>query len=144
MFKALNRQSGKEVIILDPEWEERVDHLRSLDRKDLLVCQHCKQPARVRAGKIRRWHFAHKHLKDCPLQHESSTLLVARAILYKWLASKFEASAVTLEKELDQDFLPRPVDCWVEARKKRFAYWIVESQVEFPIPTNATTAAWCH
>ena len=39
--------------------------------------------AQVRAGEIKRWHFAHKHLQDCPLQHESPQILQARALLYQ-------------------------------------------------------------
>lgn len=130
MFKALNTQTGKEVIILDREWMERLNHLRALDRKDKLVCPECKQPVRVRAGRVKRWHFAHKHLRDCPLGKESPEILQARALLYQWLVSKFEAAHVTLEKKLDRDFLPRPVDCWVETKQDRFAYWLVESQVK--------------
>jgi hypothetical protein len=130
MFKALNTQTDKEIIILDREWLDCVNHLRALDRQDVLVCPECKQPVRVRAGEIKRWHFAHKHLQDCPLQHESPQILQARALLYQWLVSKFESAAVTLEKKLDRDFLPRPVDCWVETKQDRFAYWIVEAQVK--------------
>jgi len=130
MFKALNTKTDKEVIILDREWMERLNHLRALDRKDKLVCPECKQPVRVRAGQVKRWHFAHKHLRDCPLSKESPEILQARALLYQWLVSKFESSHVTLEKKLDRDFLPRPIDCWVETRQNDFAYWLVEAQVK--------------
>lgn len=130
MFKALNTQTDKEVIILDREWIERLNHLRVLDRKDNLVCPECKQPVRVRAGHVKRWHFAHKHLQDCPLASESPQILQARALLYQWLVGKFEAAHVTLEKKLDRDFLPRPIDCWVETQQDRFAYWLVEAQVK--------------
>jgi hypothetical protein len=50
--------------------------------------------------------------------------------LYRWLISKFSTASVTLEKDLDQDFLPRPVDCWIETKSSKFAYWIVESQIK--------------
>ena len=130
MFKAVNSQDGKHIIILNPEWVDKVDYLRSLDRKDILVCQSCEQPVRVRAGEVKRWHFAHKQLKDCPLQNESITMLAARAILYNWLVTKFDASVVTLEKEFDRESVPRLVDCWIETKSHKIAYWIIESQMK--------------
>jgi hypothetical protein len=126
MFKAIDRRTEQEIVILDPRWVDQVDHLRALDRQDMLTCQRCKQPARVRVGEVRRWHFAHKHLENCPYSYESPTRLKARAILYQWLVSKFE-SGVTLEKELDSDCFPRSVDCWVEGESGDIAYWIIES-----------------
>lgn len=125
MFKALNKRTDQEIIILAPEWIDQIDHLRTLGRQDILVCQECKQPVRVRAGEIRIQHFAHKHQQDCPYGHESPTLLKAKMILYKWLCSKFGAG-VTLEKRLEGD-LPRYVDCWVGVESCSFAYWIIES-----------------
>lgn len=132
MFKAVNSQNGKHIIILNPEWKDNdnIDCLRSLGRKDDLVCQRCGQPVRVRAGTHRKWHFAHKQIKDCPLQNESSALLSARAILYEWLIGKFCPSIVTLEKEIKQISLKRPVDCFVENKSHKIAYWIVDSQIK--------------
>jgi hypothetical protein len=52
--------------------------------------------------------------------------LETRAILYKWLADKF-GEAVTVEKRLDDDLFPRPIDCWVDKETGDIAYWIVES-----------------
>jgi len=128
MFKAINSQSGEEIIILQPRWVGQTAYLRSLDKKDILICQECRQPVRVRAGPIRRWHFAHKHLQNCPLDRESPALLKTRAIIYEWLVSKFGES-VTLEKKCGER-LPRSVDCWVERESGSFAYWIIESRIK--------------
>jgi competence CoiA-like predicted nuclease len=135
MFKAINRQSDEAIIILDPKWKNQVDYLRSLDRRNTLICQGCKQPVRLRAGEIRCWHFAHKHLQNCPYGHASPILLKAREILYKWLVSKF-GDMVTVEKELGNDHFPRPVDCWIEGESGGVAYWIIESGMKPPKREN--------
>ena len=110
MFKALHRPSGEEIVILEPRWRRQLDTLRLLDAQDDLVCQGCLQPVRVRAGEVKRWHFAHKHLQNCPYEFESPVLLQCRAVLYEWLVSQLGEDVVTLEKKSP---LPRPVDCWV-------------------------------
>jgi hypothetical protein len=124
MFKAIDRRSEEEIVILDDRWRERIEQLRAWAGQDALVCQGCRQPVNVKAGNIRRWHFAHKHLRSCPYAHASPALLQARAVLYQWLAGKFGAEA-TVEKNLDSADVPRPVDCWVEHKGQRFAYWVL-------------------
>jgi len=119
MFKAVHTPDNQEIIILDPEWEDvnKLNELRGLDRRDLFVCQECRQPVRVRAGEDRQWHFAHKHRQNCTYQSESAALLRARATLYRWLVEKFGANNVELEKKIDGKDVPRPVDCWVQGEK---------------------------
>ncbi len=129
MFKAINKQNNEEIIILHPRWASSIGHLRSLDRKDVLVCPGCKQPVRVWAGQVKRKHFAHKHLQDCPLQYEPLEVLEARALLYEWLIGKFD-EAVSLEKKVEGDFLSRPVDCWVETKSESIAYWLIRSLIK--------------
>lgn len=97
--------------------------------QDQLVCPGCSQPVRVRAGEIRQWHFAHKHLQNCPYDYESPILLETRALLYKWLTVKFKKGFVTVEKKLEGIDFPRHIDCWVEIEGKRFAYWIFDARV---------------
>jgi hypothetical protein len=128
MFKALNIHTGEEVVILDAQWNERIPELRRLDHQDLLVCQACQQPVRVRKPHRRRRHFAHKHLENCPYLRESPHLLEARAALYEWLVGQFGRERVTLEKKLEIPKLPRHVDCWVNAGANRtaLAYWIID------------------
>lgn len=129
MYKALHLPSGQEIIILDPRWQQQIAHLRALDKRDALVCPGCQQAVRVRAGKVKRWHFAHKHLQNCPFERESPALLNARAVLYNWLVEKFDSESVTVEKSLDTLAFPRHVDCWVEKDDLIFAYWIFDRRV---------------
>jgi hypothetical protein len=89
MYKALNLATQQDIIILSPAWTGRLPALRALDRQDLLVCPACRRPVRVRAGRTRRRHFAHKHLENCPYQSASPLLLEARAVLYEWLLAQF-------------------------------------------------------
>jgi hypothetical protein len=127
MFKCLNLQTKQEVVILSPAWRKRLDDVRSLDRGGFLVCPGCRQPVRLRAGRFRRWHFAHKHLANCPLANQSPELLHCRAVLYEWLLQHFEPQAVTLEKDIPG--LPRPLDAWVQAGEGEFGYWIIDARL---------------
>lgn len=128
MYKALQTETGEEYIILSPYWLKHIDQLRTMDHADLLVCQGCRQPLRVKAGEVKRPHFAHKHLKACSYGSESLDILEARAVLYDWLQRYF-GDAVTVEKQFAGSGLPRPVDCWVETRNGPIAYWIIEAGI---------------
>lgn len=128
MFKAIHQPTGEEIIILDSQWVDLVSMLRLQSAEDLLVCQECRQPVRVRAGEVKRWHFAHKHKADCPYEGESPALLQARALLYGRLSTEF-GSQVTLEKRVEDADLPRAIDCWVEREKGSFAFWILDTNL---------------
>ena len=130
MFKALNLKTQKAIIILAPFWRTRLDILRSLDRADNLVCPVCEQPVRVKAGKTVRWHFAHKHLHNCPLQHISSELLAARAALYPWLVTQFGEARVSMESMPDGITLRRPLDFLVQGADGGIAYWIIDVRLK--------------
>jgi len=129
MFRAKNKTTGEDIIILDLKWKMRVRFLRSLDRDNVLACPGCDQPVRVRAGRKRRWHFAHKHLQNCSYGFVAPVVLDARAVLYNWLKDQFE-ERVSIEKEIADVGLPRPIDCWVETEKGDFAYWIIGSRLK--------------
>jgi hypothetical protein len=126
MFRALNQKTGQDIISIDPAWRRREKQLRQLGTDDILICPGCKQPVRLRTGVVRRWHFAHKHLENCPLGRESLITLAVRAALYEWLVLNFGSQRVTLEHPLIETPLPRPVDCWVEAETGAFAYWVFD------------------
>lgn len=140
MYKAIQANTGEEIIILHPRWRKRIEDLRTMDQEDLLVCQGCRQPMRVKAGEVKRAHFAHKHLKACSFGRESPEILNARAILYEWLHRQF-GDDVTLEKSIEGEELPRPVDCWVETGRGRFGYWIIETGIKLD-PRMAIKAAF--
>lgn len=140
MYKAINQKTEVEVIILHPAWSQKLRTLRDWGKQDVLVCQECRQPVRLRAGQIRAWHFAHKVLRDCPIGHESAQLLQARALLYHWLVDKFGAERVTVEKRLEGVDLPRPIDCWIAGESVNFAYWIFEKGLKPPQRKAVQTA----
>lgn len=129
MYKAVDLRTGQDIVILHPAWAEQIEVLRTLDRAGVIVCQGCQQPVRVRAGVLRRRHFAHKQLLDCPFGRESPALLLARAALYQRLLQVF-GEKVTVEKQFDSDLFPRPVDCWVEREQGSFAYWVADTRLQ--------------
>ena len=126
MYKVINLVDNHEIVILEQRWKKQFHLLRELDRNDRLVCPGCRQFVRIRAGRIRRWHFAHKHLGNCSLASQSYQLLEARAILYEWLTQQLGEESVTIEKALSD--LPRPVDAWVDSGSGSFAYWIFDNR----------------
>jgi hypothetical protein len=131
MYKAIHALTGAEMIILSPFWKKRLSQLREMDQEDLLLCQGCRQPLRVKAGEWKRPHFAHKHLQACSFGSESPEILNARAVIYHWLEKQF-GEVVTLEKKLQGEGgqLPRPVDCWVDLPGGPIAYWIIEAGIK--------------
>lgn len=140
MYKALQIRTGEEIIILSPRWRNQIDRLREMCREDLLICQGCCQPLRVKSGKKKRAHFAHKHLVACSYGIESQEILFARAVLYHWLEKQL-GDAVTLEKKLERSNLPRPVDCWVTIGEVGHAYWLIESGIK-PEPRKEILSAF--
>jgi len=129
MFKAVNKETGEGIILLAAMWNGQEQLLYSMCRKDLLVCQECRQPVWARTGEIRRWHFSHKHKQNCTLQTESIELLKARSALYLWLVKKFGEQAVDIEKKYDEYLLPRPIDCIVQVNNKVLVYWIIDKEM---------------
>ena len=128
MFKAIEVESGQEIILLDSRWAGDLSALRTLGAADKLVCQECRKPVSVRAGEVRRKYFAHKCRADCAYGSESPLLLQARAVLYARLKTQF-GEAVTLEKRLKDSEISRPVDCWVTREKGTFAYWVLDGRI---------------
>ena len=129
MYTAFDQETGTEILILRSAWKERLIELRKLDKVDRLVCPGCRKPVRVRAGRYRRWHFAHKHLVNCPYARISPAHLEARAQLYDWLVVQFDESSVSVEKVLPNLPLPGPIDCWVDLQVRSVAYWIIENRL---------------
>jgi hypothetical protein len=129
MFKALNLEMQEEVVLLSRRWLAQIPYLRSLDRQDRLACPVCRKPVRVRAGKLRRPHFAHKHLENCPYRTESAVLLETRAVLYEWLVGQYGEDAVDLEVRHAIPSMRRPVDCQVSGGEREIAYWIIERRM---------------
>ena len=93
MFKVIHKLDRQEIVILDPAWRRNISVLQAMDEQNLLICPLCEQPVRTRLGNVRRWHFAHKHLQNCPYQSVSPHLLHCRALLYEWLVELFPPCA---------------------------------------------------
>lgn len=129
MYKALDVRDNSEVVIINPKWLTAIDQLRELGKQDILICQGCKQPVWVRAGEQKQKHFAHKHLENCNYADESPILRNSRAVLYEWLVNQFGEN-VTIEKQVNETDLFRPIDCWVTQDSKVFAYWIFDSTLK--------------
>jgi hypothetical protein len=128
MFRSLHAETRQPIIILDAKWTEDIGRLRELGRTGRLVCPGCDEPVRVRAGEVRRWHFAHKHRQNCPLSHESAAVARAKAVLYPWLRSKYK-EALTFEKNDGDADLPRPVDFYVPTGSGGAVYWIIDTAI---------------
>jgi len=140
LYKCIHAHSGEEIVILAPNWRSRLADLRQLDNLDCLLCQGWGQRVRVRAGKHRRWHFAHKHLQNCPFQQATPALLHARAVVYDWLASQLGAQAVDVETLVPGIDLPRPLDIWVNTPEAHCACWIIETRLQPAIRQQLQTA----
>jgi hypothetical protein len=129
MFKAIDRRDDAEIILADDVTDEDIPGLRLLDRQDILICQGCRQPVRIRAGDIRVWHFAHKNRELCPYGGESYSVLRARRVLYRRLKKEF-GDKVEVEKQVAGVGLPHPVDCWIEGESGCIAYWILDAGIQ--------------
>ena len=128
MFKAIDINGQKEIIIIDDQWnKDSIEELRYRGQNNQLKCPVCDQPVLVKAGEVKQWHFAHRDTGSCPLRNESESVLRGRIILYRWLSKKYPGK-VSLEKAISDVDLPRPLDCYIETdTEKKFAYWILES-----------------
>ncbi len=127
MFRAIDSLTGDSVVSLDSRWDVDVDPLRKRCQKDKVLCPECKQAVRLRAGRIRRRHFAHQSRSDCPLSFESPEVLAARAMLYRFLQVAF-GDQVSIEEPISDGSNER-ADCVVTLETGKAAYFIVPRQI---------------
>lgn len=124
MYKAVNRLTGEEYLVLHPQWRERVHELRALSQAGLAACQACQQPVVLRAGNRKRMHFAHRHLRGCSLAEPSGPVMEGIAVLYDWM---YRLAPGDVQAEVLLPGLPRPLDLARTAEDgRRIAYWIVD------------------
>lgn len=121
MFKALDATTAAEIVSIDPTWDNRRGELRVHCAAARLQCPQCHQPVRLRAGVLRRAHFAHEHKLKCTMSGESVDVLDVRAALYTWLTSKFGTSVEIERQDCARPF-PHPIDCWVNRSKGPLGY----------------------
>jgi hypothetical protein len=128
MFVATSSIDKKRINLLDPSVLERRESLKAAGRKGGLVCPHCGQELRVRLGEVRRPHFAHKSLEDCPFQKESAEVTEVKALLYGFLRQQIGCS-VDMDVSLDGEDASEDLflDVLVETeRGTRFGYWVFD------------------
>jgi hypothetical protein len=126
MFVAKDRELKTRVNSLDPELGSRMEELRALTTSGRLVCPGCEQELTLRMGEIRRPHFAHRKVSECPLAKQSADVLEAKAKLYKWLCTKYPG-LVEMDVNLQIPDWDRFADLVVHAPNgKIFAYWIFD------------------
>lgn len=130
MYKAVHLHSGEEILTLGPAWRGRNKDLCAFTGQDLLVCQGCRQPVRLKAGPRKRPHFAHKHLQGCSYGGESPRLLAARALLFEALSARAPGQ-VDVEWMPEGADLPRAVDCLVRVQGgASYAFWIIDTHLK--------------
>jgi len=137
MYKAVHAQSGQEIIILSSLWAAQGEFLREMGQADQLVCPGCRQPVQARLGDIRVWHFAHKHLENCPFENETAQRLWARAALYTWLVERAGEDEVEMEVKL-AGRVPHPMDCALKT--SRAGFWVFDRRMP-PDEREALAAA---
>ncbi|MCS4487473.1 competence protein CoiA [Streptococcus sciuri] len=100
------------LVAYDSE-NQLVTVLEKIPKKQAFSCPACKQPVRLKVGKVMRPHFAHISLKACHFysENESAEHLNLKAELYKSLSKKVE---VAVEHVLDE--IGQIADVWVGNR----------------------------
>jgi len=128
MFVAIRSNDARRVTSIDPSWDDRLDLMRDLAQSGELLCPGCHQQLWLRTGEIRRRHFAHRRLTDCPLGNQSAEVLEVKAQLFLWLQKKFP-DAVALDKAIGKPGLDKVVDLLVKLDSGvNFAYWVFDRE----------------
>ena len=129
MFTAKIKQDSVVLNVLDAKWQEQGELLRGLTQRGELVCPHCGQDILLRDGEVRRRHFAHRTLAECPFKEQSAEVLDIKVKLYAWLESRLPGK-VKMDCRLD---IPGKEVFWdflVEGENGRqFGYWIFDRQI---------------
>jgi hypothetical protein len=128
MFVAIRSNDDGRVTSIDPAWDNQTQLLRELAQNGELLCPGCRQQLWFRTGEVRRRHFAHRSLTDCPLENQSAETLEVKAQLYLFLQTKFP-DAVALDKVIGNPGLDKIVDVLVETGSgAKFAYWVFDRE----------------
>ncbi len=127
MFRAVDSLTEASIVSLDARWDDDIGQLRRRCQKDEILCPECRQAVRLRAGRIRRRHFAHQSRSDCPMSFESPEVLAARAMLYRFLQAAF-GDQVSIEEPISKGSKER-ADCVVTLETGKAAYFVVPKQI---------------
>ena len=77
MFAAQRISDRSRVTSISSQWDDNEEVLRELARSGELVCPGCEQLLWLRTGEVRRRHFAHRDLSECPIGKQSPEVLEA-------------------------------------------------------------------
>ena len=134
MFRAIQQANESSIISLAPEWDDpsQLSALRQQCRDGEVCCPLCRSTVTLRAGEIKRRHFAHDARSECPLANEDATRLAGRHLIYSWLVSRMPAGSVTLEEELPGVNLPSPVDVVCDLPDLSIGYYFVHRNIRKP------------
>jgi hypothetical protein len=128
MFVAYDKLTKLRVTSLDHEWSTRLMELREWVQSERLICPGCQQSLWLRTGELRRRHFAHRQLADCPLGSDSAEVMEIKAQLYEWLSSKYPGR-VELDVDLQIEGWQKPADLVLApAHGERFVYFVFDRQ----------------
>lgn len=130
MLRAKHFTDETIITIAQNHWKEsdNLEQLRMWGKQDKLRCCECNTPVMVRAGQIRRRHFAHKTKITCDIGHESEILTSTRLLLYEWLSQKFGEENVEIEIPIKD--VPHYIDCIVHYEGVTVAYYIIEKSIK--------------
>lgn len=129
MFTAKIKRDAGMVNILDAKWQDQGELLRGLTQRGELVCPHCGQDILLRDGEVRRRHFAHRSLADCPFKEQSAEVLDIKVRLYAWLEAQVPGK-VKMDCRLDMPGKEVYWDFLVEGEKgQQLGYWIFDRQI---------------
>jgi len=130
MFRVLDTRTGELAIALDYYTPDQLEKAFRRPAKDgHLLCPICRSPVALKRDFDEMPHFLHNKGSDCPHANDDLELLKLRAALYRFLRREFGPD-VTAEHDLPDSKVPRSVDCWVESKGKKFAYWIFDKEVK--------------
>jgi hypothetical protein len=126
MFVARDITTQLSVTSLDPHWIEQRNELRRMAREGQVVCPGCADRLWFRSGRKLRPHFAHRTIKDCPLNRQSVEVLEAKAQLYEWLITQYPGK-VEMDVDLNLPGWKQRADLVVRPdATKTFVYWVFD------------------
>jgi len=141
VLQAFNIRTGE--IYFAPDFRSeahRESVFRALGEQGNLRCQCCKEAVILRHGNEHCPYFIHNAESECPQANQRIELLEARAALYRHLRERF-GDDVQLEFLLPNTAAPRAIDCWVQLKDKKFAYWIFDLEMSRESKRRALRAA---
>ncbi|KFN04347.1 competence protein [Bacillus clarus] len=115
MFIA-RRENGEKIHLLYNRDEKLLHRMRKRER---FFCPSCGKEVKLKLGKQKRWHFAHKKVEQCIVHYEAESMyhMQGKEQLYRWLKSqRFQVEIEYYLPEIRQ----RP-DLFIEREERKIA-----------------------